>query len=152
MKRLTLFFVLVATGLGAAGTLYAHTGATGVVKQRMDLMSDIARQMKTIGAIARGKAAFDGASVSAAAARIADHGKHMPMLFPKDSLQPPSEATARIWRDWEKFVAAGEDMSAAAEALAAAGRSGDAVVVKDGFRSLGKTCSACHKDFREKKR
>ena len=152
MKRLTLFLVLVATGLGAAGMLSAHTGATGVVKQRMDLMSDIARQMKTIGGIARGKAAFDGASVSAAAARIADHGKHMPMLFPKDSLQPPSEATARIWRDWEKFVAVAEDMRVAAGNLAGAGRAGDAAAVKDGFRALGKTCSACHKDFREKKR
>ena len=152
MKRFTLFFVMVAMGLSGAGALYAHTGATGVVKQRMDMMTDIARQMKTISAIARGKAAFDGGSIAAAAERVADHGKHMPMLFPKDSLKSPSEATARIWQDWEMFVAAATTMQKVAVSLAAAGRAGDEAAVKSGFRALGKTCSTCHKDYREKRR
>ena len=76
----------------------------------------------------------------------------MPMLFPKDSLQAPTEATARIWQDWDGFATSATNMQKVATSLAAAGRAGDEDAVKSGFRALGKTCSTCHKDYREKKR
>ena len=37
----------------SCGLALAHSGATGIVKQRMDAMKDIAAQMKLIGAMVR---------------------------------------------------------------------------------------------------
>jgi hypothetical protein len=59
----TLFVFLIAF----TGVALAHEGATGVVKERMDLMKGQAKQMKLIGDMAKGKKKFDVSNFSAVA-------------------------------------------------------------------------------------
>ena len=52
LRRAAALSMLLAA---CAGLALAHEGATGVVKERMDLMKGQAKQMKLIGDMAKGK-------------------------------------------------------------------------------------------------
>lgn len=146
------FIVVTALAIALGGTAFAHTGATGIVKERMDAMSDIGKSMKTIGAFLKGERPYDASVTKAAAETIGGHAKHVPHLFPKGSTKKPSEALPAIWEDWKQFTTIAADMEAAAKALAeAADGAKDANGIKPMFASLGQTCKACHQKFRLKK-
>ncbi|MBO6717345.1 MAG: cytochrome c [Rhizobiaceae bacterium] len=146
-------FRTLAAGSGVllAGAIaaYAHSGATGVIKERMDMMVDIAAQMKAVGQMIRGNSVFDADRAAEAAAAIADHAGQLPELFPEQTLAGPSEAAADIWDNWDEFVSLSEQLELKADALAEA--SVDAAEASDivqQFRALGRTCQSCHEDFR----
>ena len=59
-RRLWLAVVLLlAVPLASA----AHSGATGIVKERMDAMKDIGRATKLVAAMFQGKQPYDAAAV-----------------------------------------------------------------------------------------
>jgi cytochrome c556 len=111
-RPLLLTLVAGAVMAGAAVTSvdlgHAHSGASGVVKQRMDAMKGMTAAMKAL------KAAFDagkqrGQVAQHAAATIRDtSGEHMTMLFPHGSLKKPSEAMPAVWEDRLDFEAQAE--------------------------------------------
>ena len=152
----------------------AHSGATGIVKQRMDLMDKIAESMKALAAMFRGKAAYDAKAVERAARIIEDHaGEAMTKMFPEGTNKKPSEALPVIWQDWDEFKAIADELKLYAGGLRTAasnprGRGDKTAIgsVSEGadltadalktippdavFALTGRTCSACHKKFRLK--
>jgi cytochrome c556 len=109
-----------ALALASAGAL-GHSGATGVVKQRMELMDNIGNAMKSLTAMMRGKETYDAARVRDLARLIGDHGgESMTGLFPEGSIMGPSEALPAIWTDWEHFSSLAGQISDYASALEAA--------------------------------
>ncbi len=102
---------------GGAGFAFAHGGATGVVKERMELMKDVGKSMKTLTAMFKGETDYDAGQVKAAAARIRDHAGKITGLFPEGSLDKPTEALPEIWRDWPAFEALAERLAAYSGAL-----------------------------------
>lgn len=119
MRKVTTFVAVAATALviGAAG-VYAHGGASGIVKTRMGMMGDMGKSMKEIAAMMRGKKEYDAQQVRAHATAIAAHGgKKMTTTFPEGSIMPPSEALPSIWRDWEKFSLLANDITKYAKVL-----------------------------------
>ncbi len=134
------------------GLAVAHSGATGIVKQRMELMKSIADQMKTIGKMIKGEEDFDAEQVAEAAETIVSHAEKVPEMFPKGSNEAPSEALPVIWQDWETFLQLSADMKQHANDLrSAAENAADVNGIRPQFMAVGKTCSACHEDFRIKK-
>ena len=134
------------------GLAVAHSGATGIVKQRMELMKSIADQMKTIGKMIKGEENFDAQQVAEAAERIVSHAEKVPEMFPEGSNEAPSEALPAIWQDWETFLQLSADMKQNASDLrSAALNATDVKSIRPQFAAVGKTCSACHEDFRIKK-
>lgn len=97
----------VAAGVGvmvAVGAAYAHGGASGVVKKRMELMENLGDAMKALGGMLTGKAPYEGKKARAAAVALRDHaGERLTALFPEGSLKKPSEARAEIWQEWQDF-------------------------------------------------
>ena len=147
--RLIAGAALAASILLASGVAFSHSGATGVVKHRMDAMSDIAKSMKAIGAMIKGETGFDAATVKASADSIAEHAARMPELFPEGSTKKPSEALPAIWEDWARFTTIAQDMGTKGKALAAAADGASQIdQIKAPFGALAKTCKACHSDFR----
>lgn len=133
----------------AAGAVHAHKGARGIVKQRMDSMQDVRKSTKTLADMARGKRAFDRAAATRAATRIATEADRISALFPKGSLEAPSEASPAIWKDWSGFEKLASDMGAAAKALGERARTAiDSKAIAAATRDLTRTCAACHKRFR----
>ncbi len=159
----------------------AHKGATGVVKQRMDVMKSFGDAMKAIKKMLDGEMTYDAAKVRKAAGVIKAHGgEALTKLFPKGSLQKPTEAKPEIWQNWTEFEADATRLKDYAEALevVAARKSEEAEAsgmiatmkgsdITEGgwpsaaelkqmppqavFMALGKTCKSCHESFRQKK-
>ncbi len=138
--------------LVAAVSASAHSGAKGVVKQRMDAMGDISEQMKLLGAMMKKQTDFNPAAASKAADVIAGHASHIPTLFPEGSNEHPSEALPAIWADWAKFEAiAAELKDGASELSVTAGSAKSAMDIAASFGKVAKTCISCHEGFRLKK-
>ncbi len=135
--------LLAALTTGAA---IAHSGAMGVVKERMDAMSDIADQMKLIAAMLSGQTEFDAADAEAAARAIAGHAGGMEQLFPEGSNATPSEAKDEIWTGWDRFTAIAAQLEADASAMAAAGE--NMSQIRSLFGAISQSCKTCHQEFR----
>jgi len=132
---------------------YAHDGAQGDVAARMSAMKVMGKAMKTLALTFRKKEGFDRAQVKFNALAIGSHGgKTLLELFPKGSISDVSEAKPEIWLDWQEFTAEAMRLSDAATALATAmddGKSKDES--REIFKRMTRSCSACHKAFRQKK-
>ena len=71
MKKTTIVAaVLIA---GTAVTAFAHSGATGIVKERMDAMLAMGKAVKTVAPMMRGETAYDAGTVSDAARLFQQH-------------------------------------------------------------------------------
>ncbi|WP_169054307.1 cytochrome c [Nitratireductor sp. XY-223] len=135
-----------------SGLALAHSGATGIVKQRMEAMKDIAAQMKQIGAMIKGERDYDSAAASLAAGAIVQHAGNMLSLFPEGANESPSEALTVIWTDWDGFSESAEELEANAVVLSeVAGNATSAAEIRAAFAAVGKTCSSCHEDYRKPK-
>ena len=138
----------------------AHTGATGIVKERMDAMSTLGDHAKTVGDMLKGKTPYNNDAVETAAAAFITHGEQIPTLFPDTETSrtgSKTEALPAIWTDWEDFVALAarftEDsrtLATVASELNAGGQSetGQSRAVRTAFFRASKSCSGCHERFR----
>ncbi len=63
----------------------------------------------------------------------------------------PNRAKAEVWSDAAKFKSLSEDMQAAMGKFDAAAKTGDLEQIKTAVGNLGKTCKACHDDYRAEK-
>lgn len=143
--------LLLATAMVAitGTTALAHTGATGIVKQRMESMKIISDSLKQIGAIMKGEATFNVKTVQASATTIATHANSIPKLFPEGTTGHPSEALPAIWTDWERFTAIATKLGEDAHAMSSAASSAtDITGIRDELVAVGRSCKACHQDFR----
>lgn len=141
---------VVAAGLLLVSTLLlAHSGASGVVKERMDLMKSVGEEMKAIGAMIKGQQPFDAVKIRDGAALIAQKSGEVEALFPEGSLEQPTEALASIWDRWADFSQLTQRLGQEAQQLSRKAEEGDRREVTRQFVALGKVCSGCHTDFRK---
>ena len=148
--RLAMAALVAATTLAPAAD--AHTGATGVVKERMELMKDLAAAAKTLAEMVRGLRPFDAATATRLADKVAAHAGTMVTKFPKGSTGHPSEAKPEIWTNWSDFAAKAEAMGAAAVTLSGAAKAAKTrQEITAPFAKVAQTCGACHRDYRVKK-
>ena len=125
---------------------FAHEGAEGVVKERMDRFKENKEAMKAI----KGNLAGDTAVIAQKASEIEAWAKEMVNFFPEGSTQPPSEALPAIWKEFDRFTDLASANEKAATKLKNLAQSGaDTSALSGAFRSLGKTCKDCHNDFKE---
>lgn len=123
MKKMA---AVAATIVVATGTLaFAHTGATGIYKERMDAMMAMGKVIKELSAMMRGESEYDPEVVQEGARVIRSHtGGKMTELFPEGTTEKPSEARAEIWSDWETFSALAKQLAVYAEGLEKAAANG----------------------------
>jgi len=144
---------LLACALSATLAL-AHEGATGVVKDRQDLMDSQKDAMKVIGDMAKGKTPFDAAKATEAANDIHTTAQKIHDLFPKGTggEQNKSDALPAVWEKWDRFTANADDLATAADALAKALGDSASEAWKPAFQKVGEACKSCHEDFRAEKK
>jgi len=144
--------VMVLTFLLSASNASAHNGAKGVVKQRMDAMTEMAKAMKTMAQMVKGKRAFDPALFIDKSEIISGHSSRVPELFPKGSIKGTSEALPVIWKQWDDFVNISEQTKKSAKELVKMAQEGSALrPLTKQFVKLSGGCKACHKSYRKKK-
>lgn len=123
MNTKRIFAGVAAIGLASAAL--AHTGATGIVKERMVAMSAMGDAVKEISPMMSGEADYDAAAVREAAEVIGMHaGETMTRLFPEDNENEASYVKDAIWEDWETFAELAERLHSYSEGLALAAENG----------------------------
>ena len=125
---------------------HAHTGATGIVKERMDRFKDSQSALKIIAAAMK-SGEFD--AIDTQAQKIALWGDEMVSYFPEASNPPPSEALDAIWQEMDQFVMMANANATAARRLQILARSGDVSQIKPAFNELVGSCKSCHQKFRQ---
>jgi len=147
MKRLMPALALTAfASAGLAGAALAHSGVTNpAVMARMEAMSAIAAEVKTLTKMARGEVAFDAAEVTRAMEAIAATGAQVPALFEAPETDPKSEASPTIWVSYPEFTTRAVEMIEAARAGAGAA---DELELEEALGALGQTCRSCHGSFK----
>lgn len=114
---------VVASAISA--TAFAHGGAVGVVKERMDGMSALGKTIKALAPMMRGEGTYDAETVRQGAETIKAHaGETLTKLFPVGSGGMPSEAKDVVWQDWEEFSALAEQLHFYSEGLGLAADNG----------------------------
>ncbi len=150
-NRFILFLAFVSLLL-AGGTALSHKGATGIIKIRMDEMKQLGEHMKGLAEMAKGDTPIDAAKISTAAAEMGRIANNIPELFPPNSLEHPSEATATIWSQWPDFKIEAASLSVLSSQLAA---DAETLATPEELQAklgqLGETCKSCHETFRLKK-
>lgn len=123
--RTRAILIAGAMTIATGGLAFAHGGATGIVKERMDAMTDMKNAVKTLTAIMRGETAYDAGTVKKEAAVIRSHaGEAMTKLFPADGDNTNSEAKPEVWSNWDSFTALAERLKTLATGLEAAAENG----------------------------
>ncbi|MEG3618716.1 cytochrome c [Magnetovibrio sp. PR-2] len=154
-KRNLSIFALAATlsisALAAPFIASAHGGATGVVKERMDLMDKTGEAMKKITAMFKRQQPYNADEIARLSALIAGKGgENLTKLFPEHSLDKPTEALPAIWERWDRFESLAGQLTEQAQLL----EGGAPQMMPNAmmsFMGLAKTCNDCHTEFRKKK-
>lgn len=121
-QRFMVAAAIVATLSAAA---YAHTGATGIVRERMDAMEVMSKAVESIAKMMMGETPYDADAVKQGAILIKKHsGEAMTSLFPEGSLQKASVARPEIWSNWDEFVSLADQLGVLADGLEAAAENG----------------------------
>ncbi|MDD9743988.1 MAG: cytochrome c [Marinovum algicola] len=123
----TKFTIATVAALSLASAALAHTGAKGIVRERMVAMSAMADAIKTIAPMMSGASEYEAAAVRDAAEAIGRHaGASMTRLFPADNENMASYVKASIWQDWATFAELAERLHTYSEGLALAAENGPA--------------------------
>ena len=143
--KYVISIVLTIVTLGGLGSAFAHSGAKGIVKERMDLFS---RNKNNLKAIKSYLGSNNLSSVVPLAREIRDWAQKMPEYFPEGSDGKPSEASPEIWLNFEGFKKSAFANSDAANKLMSAAAEGDKSATIEAFKATASTCKSCHKSFR----
>jgi len=100
----------------------------------------------------KNKAPFDASVVQRAAGRIEMLAPMIPEAFATDTRKGSAKTQARegIWTNAADFKAKSEDLARAAAALNAAAKTGDKGATMKAAGAVGKVCSACHDNYKDK--
>ncbi len=135
-------------GTGYAVTVYAQAKPDVLVKQRQSAMTLIGKYWGPVNGMAQGKAPYN-ADLAARNAAFLDALSQMPWDgFTADTKDEKSRALPAIYENPAKFKEAQDRLRATAQKLVASAK--DEGAFKAAAGEMGKTCGACHNDFRAK--
>ena len=151
MKLMILMAAAVAS-VGFVAVAEEEDPFADAVEMRHGLMLQMATDLGTIGAMAKGDTTYDAAVAGRAADNIAAIASVLSMdQFPAGSeyqAATDSFALPAIWATPDDFLAKIADLNTAAGALKLAAAT-DLDGLKAGLGQIGGACSACHKAYRQ---
>jgi len=146
IKKLFICFNLILfLNIFSFTQLYAHEGAKGIIKERMDKFKMSKNLMKKIN---KGLQNDNFIIIEKSAQTLLNWSKEMSNYFPEGSDTPPSEASSDIWLDPEGFKIAIKNFELASLELITQSKNENFDMTVSSFRGLAKTCKGCHQKFR----
>lgn len=146
MLSLPLKVIIAVLFSALAFYSYAHSGATGVVKERMDNFKESKRSMKLMKNAIKEN---DHSLVARESEKLVRWGEVMHTYFPEGSNQKPSEALPIIWQEWSRFEDHRVEYLQHAEALMRSAESQDMDAVKSSYGRVAKSCKYCHERYKD---
>jgi cytochrome c556 len=152
MKLITKLLAVGAALTFLGGAAVAEEHMDRAIKARKAVMQLRVFELSQLGAMAKGKVAYDAKSASAAANNLKTVVSiNMMAMWPKGSdngaMADKTNALANIWTEFPKVSEANNALVAAVDNLAnVAGK--DLPSLQGGIGAVGKACGGCHKQFR----
>ena len=153
MGAAIIVFILLLAVFSGISAVLAHGGASGIVKERMDIMLEMKARLKLISQMLEGKKAYSNKEVGRALDYIRRHaGSNMSRMFPTGSGHKPSEADPMIWKNWDEFEKMARSLNHATDdfraVLPETGKAGRMKEVRRQYKRLRKVCKECHDKYR----
>jgi len=145
---MTKFILISAIGIAVSWAALAHEGhehATGVVRERMELMTDIGKRLLAISKRLRANKELDRVGPDARA--VHELARKITEKFPPGSTQSPTAAKPVIWQQWEDFTEKAKKLETEAEKLSKIS-AGDGDALRAQFRVVAYACDGCHETYR----
>jgi len=146
MNKLSLIAALAIALLGTVA--FAHKGhehATGVVRERMELMTEMGDRLLAISKRLRANKELDRIAPDARA--IKDASEKIASQFPSGSTQFPTAAKPVVWQQWSDFSEKAKKLRTEAEKLSTTSPS-DGDALRSQFRAVAFACDGCHETYR----
>jgi cytochrome c556 len=141
----------VALALGvAAGTVFAQAKPEQLVKQRQAVMTLQGKYFGPMAAMAQGKAPYNADVVKRNAAYLDNLSRMAWDGFDAGTKDVKSAALPAIYEQTDKFKEAASRLENETHKLWEVSQRGDEAAVKAQIGAVGKSCGACHNDFRQK--
>ena len=145
MNKLNLISILAAAIVSVAVAHEGHEHATGVVRERMELMTSMGQRM--LASSKRLRANKDLESITNDARAIHELASKITAQFPPGSTQFPTAAKPVVWQDWTDFTEKAKNLETESEKLTnTSTRDGDALRAQ--FRAVAFACDGCHEKYR----
>lgn len=134
----------IATLALAATVVFAAEATDPTAKARQELMDTIAMNVKVLGDMAGGKAAFDATAAAAAKEALIAASAEIPAKFEPEASDPKSNAKPAVWTNFADFTTKAKALNTAATALDAASLE----TVQAGMGAVGGACKDCHTTYK----
>ena len=145
MNKLIPISILAAAIVSGAVAHEGHEHASGVVRERMELMTSMGQRM--LASSNRLRANKELENVPNDARAIHELTSKVTALFPPGSTQFPTAAKPAILQEWDDFTAKAKRLETESEKLMNANtRDGDALRAQ--FRAVAFACDGCHEKYR----
>jgi len=136
-----------------AGPPTPEQAAQQAVELRQGLLKVMGMYMAPLGGMLKNKVPFDAAAAQKSATHIGQLGSMLPDVFVTDTRKFTSlktKAQDGIWTNQADFKTKADDLVKAADALNEAAKSGDKGATMKAAGAVGKSCGACHDNYRNK--
>jgi cytochrome c556 len=142
-----------AFAIGAACSLpaYSQVKPDVLVKQRQSAMVLQGKYFGPMAGMAQGKIPYDSGVVTRNAGYLDVLAKLAWDGFAPGTKGEKTGALPSVFAEPAKFKEAADRFQSEATKLAQVSKGGDEAAVKAQIQAVGKTCAACHDDFREKR-
>jgi cytochrome c556 len=151
MKRNILAAGLVAAlGAGIVADALAQAKPDVLVKQRQAKMTLQAKYFGALVVVAQGKVAYDAAAVQRNAGFLDNLTRMAWDGYDPSTRNEKSRTLPAVYDNSAKFKEYANRLENQTSMLYSLSRGGDEAAVKTQIGAIGKTCGACHDDFRSK--
>ena len=152
MKKPFLAALAISGALVSMGAAAQFQKPEDAIKYRQAAFTVMGAHVGRIGAMAQGKAPFDAKAAAESADIVATLAK-LPFTAFGDGTDKglPHRAKPEVWKEAAKFKTAADTMVAEIGKLDTAAKSGNLDSIKAAMGGVGKSCKACHDDFRAEK-
>ena len=141
--------LVAASAIAAAPASAQFAKPEDAIKYRKAALTVMGAHFGRIGAVVKGASPYNAAEVQANAAVVEMMSKLPFDAFGAGTDKGETRAKPEIWTNTDKFKASADQMQKAVLTLSNAARSGNPDQLKAAFGDVGKTCKACHDEFRK---
>jgi cytochrome c556 len=145
--KFLVFVMVTLLAVSSAGFANAQDDE-GVVSYRLKLMGALKTSMGSINDMLKFKLPYDSKHVAAHASHVSNIGELIGDAFEKE-ITGDTGSMAKIWQEWDKFIAAADALSQAGADLAKAAEGGsEGAALMGSVRAVGDACKGCHDPYR----
>src|SRR5262245_34739282 len=145
MKKLSIIGVIGIVLSYAALAHEGHEHATGVVRERMELMTDMGKRLLAISKRLRANKELD--RIAPDVREIKEATSKITAQFPTSSTQFTTATKPVVWQQWDDFGEKVRKLHSEAEKLSTTSPS-DGDALRKQFRAVAYACDGCHEVYR----